>query len=136
MAAVRREGARRQRKKQEFFFDYTLLFIVIFLICFGLVMLYSTSAYEANLDFNDSAFYLKKQIKATILGLVIMVVVAFVDYHFWERFAMLAYVVSAVMIALVLTPLGYTANGARGCKGWNDHFFCISGMQDGTKDSK
>ncbi len=113
MAAVRREGARRQRKKQEFFFDYTLLFIVIFLICFGLVMLYSTSAYEANLDFNDSAFYLKKQIKATILGLVIMVVVAFVDYHFWERFAMLAYVVSAVMIALVLTPLGYTANGAR-----------------------
>ena len=114
MAAGRRDCARRQKNRPEFFFDYTLLFIVIFLICFGLVMLYSTSAYEANLDFDgDSAFYLKKQIKATILGVVVMVVVALIDYHFWEKFAMLAYAVSAVAILLVLTPLGYTANGAR-----------------------
>ncbi len=111
--AGRRDGVRRQRTKQKFFFDYTLLFIVIFLICFGLVMLYSTSSYEANLDFGDSAFYLKKQIRATILGVIVMVIVACVDYHIWERFAMLAYIVSAVMIALVLTPLGYSANGAR-----------------------
>ena len=114
MAAGRRDCVRRQKNRPEFFFDYTLLFIVIFLICFGLVMLYSTSAYEANLDFDgDSAFYLKKQIKATILGVVVMVVVALIDYHFWEKFAMLAYAVSAVAILLVLTPLGYTANGAR-----------------------
>ncbi len=113
MAARRRNGAGRQRNKQEFFFDYTLLFIVIFLLCFGLVMLYSTSSYEANIDFGDSAFYLKKQVKASILGLVVMVIVACIDYHIWERFAMIAYVVSAVMIALVLTPLGYAANGAR-----------------------
>ncbi len=114
MAARRRDGVRRQRNKQEFFFDYTLLFIVIFLICFGLVMLYSTSSYEANLDFDgDAAFYLRKQIKATILGIVVMIVVACIDYHIWERFATLAYIVSALMIALVITPLGYTANGAR-----------------------
>ena len=111
--AGRRDGVRRQRTKQKFFFDYTLLFIVIFLICFGLIMLYSTSSYEANLDFEDSAFFLKKQIKATILGVIVMVIVAAIDYHLWERFAMLAYIVSAVLIALVMTPLGYSANGAR-----------------------
>ena len=53
--------------------DYSLLFIVLFLLAFGLLMVYSTSYYEANLDFGDSAFYLKKQIFATILGLIAMI---------------------------------------------------------------
>lgn len=108
-----RTRERRQRNKPQFFFDYTLLFIVLFLLCFGLVMLYSTSAYDGNLKFGDSSYYLKKQMLASIIGVVVMVVVAIVDYHFWEHFAMIAYIVSAVLIALVLTPLGYSANGAR-----------------------
>ena len=81
---------RRMRKRegqQEVFFDYTLLFIVLFLLAFGLVMLYSTSSYDAYIDFKDSAYYLKKQVGATILGLVIMIVVSQIPYHFWERFA-------------------------------------------------
>ena len=46
--AVRRFGnsqRRREREAQESFFDYTMLFIVLFLLAFGLVMLYSASAY-------------------------------------------------------------------------------------------
>ena len=38
----------REQKQQEGvvqYFDYTLLAVVIFLMCFGLVMLYSTSSY-------------------------------------------------------------------------------------------
>ena len=65
--------------------DYSLLFIVLFLLAFGLLMVYSTSSYDANLNFGDSAFYLKKQIFATIVGLVAMIFVANVPYHFWER---------------------------------------------------
>lgn len=39
---------RRKRKEQsEYFFDYSLLFIVLFLLGFGLVMIYSASSYEA-----------------------------------------------------------------------------------------
>lgn len=106
-------GRRRTKGQQESFFDYTLLFVVLFLLGFGLVMLYSTSSYEANLEQGDSAFYLKKQLGATILGLIVMMVVANIPYHFWERFAVLGYIVSAVLILLVLTPLGIEANGAR-----------------------
>ena len=47
--------------------DYSLLFIVLFLLAFGLLMVYSTSSYDANLDVGDSAYYLKKQIFATIV---------------------------------------------------------------------
>lgn len=104
---------RKRRVKKEFFYDYTLLFIVLFLVCFGLIMLYSTSSYEANLEFGDPAYYLKKQIFATVIGIGVMVVANLVDYHILEKFATLGYVVSIVMILLVLSPIGRQFNGAR-----------------------
>ena len=48
-----------------------------------------------------------------MVGLVAMVFFAFVDYHFWERFAFPAVIVSGILILLVLSPLGIEANGAR-----------------------
>lgn len=92
--------------------DYSLLFIVIFLLGFGLVMVYSTSSYEANLSFGDSAWYFRKQLWATILGLVVMMAVANIPYHFWERFAVLGYIVSVVLILLII-PFGYESHGAK-----------------------
>ena len=104
---------RHKKNKDKTFFDYSMLFIVIFLLSFGLVMLYSVSSYGASLNFNDSAYYLKKQALATVFGLVLMVIVMFVDYHFWRKLAIPAYIVSAVMVLMVLSPLGYEVNGAR-----------------------
>ena len=104
---------RHKKNKDKTFFDYSMLFIVIFLLSFGLVMLYSVSSYGASLNFNDSAYYLKKQAQATVFGLVLMVIVMFVDYHFWRKLAIPAYIVSAVMVLMVLSPLGYEVNGAR-----------------------
>ncbi len=106
---------RRRKKQSEYFFDYTLLFIVLFLLGFGLIMVYSTSSYEASMTASlnyDEAYYLKHQAAAAALGLVAMMVVSRIPYHFWEPFALLGYLVSAVLIALVMTPLGITANGA------------------------
>ena len=110
--AERRE--RRQRRKQsENFFDYSLLFIVLFLLGFGLVMIYSTSSYEANLQFGSLTYYLRKQAIATVIGLAAMIVVANIPYHFWERFATLGYIGSGVLILMVLVPgIQYSANGA------------------------
>lgn len=104
------------RKKDEYFFDYSLLFVVLFLLGFGLVMVYSASSYDASTSksFNyDAAYFLKKQAFSSVLGIVAMFAVAFIPYRFWERFAGLSYLVSAVLIVLVLTPLGIEANGAR-----------------------
>lgn len=92
--------------------DYSLLFIVLFLLGFGLIMVYSTSSYEANLDFGDSAYYLKKQMLATIIGLAAMMFVANVPYHFWERFAVIGYILSVVLILLII-PFGHESHGAK-----------------------
>ncbi len=104
------------RKTSEYYFDYSLVFIVLFLLGFGLIMVYSASSYEASISEKlnyDAAYYLKKQLQSSLIGLVAMIVVSRIPYHFWERFAVLGYAVSVVLILLVLTPLGYEANGAR-----------------------
>ncbi len=113
MAARKTAGKTAGKKGQsEYFFDYSLLFIVLFLLGFGLVMIYSASSYSAFEEYKDTAYYLKKQLTAVILGLGLMMVVANIPYHFWERFAVLGYLVSAGLITLVKTPLGVASHGA------------------------
>ncbi len=105
---------RKRREQTEYFFDYSLLFIVLFLLGFGLVMIYSASSYTAIQDYNgDSGHFMKRQLIAIIMGLVLMIIVANIDYHFWEHFYMLGYVVSAAGILMVLTPLGIESHNAR-----------------------
>ncbi|MDE6638896.1 MAG: putative lipid II flippase FtsW [Acetatifactor sp.] len=111
--ATQKIAKRRKKEEPEYFFDYSLLFIVLFLLGFGLVMIYSASSYEAFQDFKDAAYYLKKQLLAVIIGLVMMIVVANIPYHFWERFALLGYLVSMALVPLVKTPLGVESHGAR-----------------------
>lgn len=93
--------------------DMSLLVTVIFLVCFGLVMIYSTSSYEAAMKFGDSTFYLKRQLLATVLGIIVMFFTASLDYHRWGKYAILAYIATIICIVLVLTPIGIEANGAR-----------------------
>lgn len=103
---------RGSRKNQESFSDYTLLFIVLFLLAFGLVMLYSTSAYDANLTYNDSTYLFRKQIFSTLAGLIVLFIVSHLPYHIWERFAVLGYGVSVALVLLII-PFGIEANGAK-----------------------
>jgi len=103
----------RRRESAETYVDYSLIFTVIFLLAFGLIMIFSVSSYEANLTFGDSSYYFKKQLGAVLFGLVMMTATAMIPYHFWEKFAVPAWFVSAILIALVLTPLGHESHGAR-----------------------
>ena len=107
--------ARRQKKKRQIkYFDYSLLFIIIFLICFGLVMLYSTSAYDAQLTFKDPTHYLKRQGFAFGLGLTGMFVISRFDYRVWKKFGGVAYLVAILLSTLVLIPgIGIEHNYSR-----------------------
>ena len=65
----RRPGRKSGTKEKTIkYFDYTLLFVIIFLVCFGLVMLYSTSSYNAQIEYGDGTHYLKRQAFACCLG--------------------------------------------------------------------
>lgn len=106
---------RKQRKeKRERYYDYSLLAVIIFLCCFGLIMVYSSSSYAAQLKTGDSLFYLKKQGFALIIGLLVMLAVSKIDYHRFGKLAVLAYALAIVlMIAVNFTPLGIAYNGKK-----------------------
>ncbi len=106
-------GKRGAKTKGNSYFDYSLLFIIVFLLGFGLVMLYSTSAYTSQLKFNKATFYLDKQIFSTAFGLLVMAVVSAIDYHYFKKFAVFLYFASILCVFGVLSPLGMEFNGAR-----------------------
>lgn len=93
--------------------DYVLLTVVMFLVVFGLLMIYSTSSYEAAADMNDSAFYLKRQARSTVIGIFGLIIVMKIPYDKLQKFDILAIIISVVLVVLVMTPLGVTRNGAR-----------------------
>ncbi len=103
--SVERKNEQPSEKRTTSYFDYNLLFLVIFLICFGLVMLYSSSSYicanSAKYRY-DGAYYLKLQLRNAVIGAVGMVFITLVDYRVWKRFAMLAYAVSIGLCVAVI----------------------------------
>ena len=95
------------------YFDYSLLFICIFTILLGYVLLYSASSYSATSVHSDSLFFLKRQIIATGIGVVGFIVVLKLDYRIFDKYAQIIYWISLASIVLVKTPLGVELNGAR-----------------------
>lgn len=92
--------------------DGTLLVLVLLLLLIGLVLLYSTSAYNGRVKFHDPAYYFKKQLFATALGLMAFYLVAQTDYHVIVRFAVPVYCMAIVLSTAVLF-FGKEYNGSR-----------------------
>ena len=93
-------------------YDDTLIAVVLVLVVIGLVVLYSTSAYNGRVKFHDSLYYLKKQGFATLLGLAGMMVTARIDYHRWVPFAVPGYLM-AVFLSLAVMFFGDEYNGSK-----------------------
>ncbi len=104
---------KEHKEKGTAFFDYNLLFVVIFLLCFGLVMLYSSSAYTSANKYNDSMHYLKLQLRNIALGTVAMIIMTAIDYRIWKKFGFLAYAFSFILCCMVFVPgIGSSSHGS------------------------
>lgn len=108
----KREGLFKNFFVKGEYFDYVLLFVVLLLVGFGLVMVYSTSSYKAYLDFGDSGYYFKRQLLFSLVGFVAMVVVSKINYQKWKRFSGLIYLIMLVLQIAVLF-LGLDSHGAK-----------------------
>ena len=119
MAERNRESSKKNAKMNNYY-DYSLLFLTIFLSCFGLVMIFSTSSYTAQVKFSDSAYFLKKQLVAVIAGVIAMIAISKVDYHILikkirgipVKIVFLGYIVAFLLQAYV-SFFGEEYNGAR-----------------------
>jgi cell division protein FtsW len=80
-----RTAGETNRKKLHSYYDYSLLFLILFLVCFGLVMIYSTSSYNAQRIHGDATYYLSRQALLGGLGIIIMLFVSKIDYRLYIK---------------------------------------------------
>ena len=92
--------------------DYLVVMLTMMLIIFGVVMVFSSSYYTALKDYGDPYFFFKKELAFVAIGVVLMLIVALLDYHIYRRFSYIIIGASFVMLFLVFTPLGVTRNYA------------------------
>lgn len=113
MSREKKAVKKPKTKKKTDYYDYSLLAVIILLTCFGLVMLYSTSSYMAELNYGDDMYYFKKQAAISFGCIIIALGISQIDYHILTKFTGVLYGMAAILMILVKTPLGRTANGAR-----------------------
>lgn len=105
---VRTAGGREARD----YYDYNLLAAVILLTCFGLIMLYSTSAYEASVEHGTDMFYFGKQAAISAAAFVMVLLGSQIDYHRYIGLSGLLYTVSTILL-IATKIIGTEVNGAR-----------------------
>ncbi len=82
--------------------DITFLIMVLLLLTFGIVMLFSASHVYAYYNNGDSFYFVKNQLKYAILGIVIMVAASFLNYRVFKKFAFLVYGAAIALLCLAL----------------------------------
>lgn len=117
---AKREQSNQERKFRIRNFDYGLLFMAILLVAFGLVMIYSSSAYNASAQFGDATHYLKRQLISAIIGFGFIFFIQVFGYHFFVNTSTLSYGV-ATFLCLIVNFIGEKYNGQR-------RWFSIGGL--------
>lgn len=93
--------------------DFGMLITIIILLCAGIVMVASASSYYALSNYNNSNYFLVRQLFFGIIGFIFMIIISNIDYKRYKKWGYLFYIICLVLLVLVLTPLGQTRNGAK-----------------------
>ncbi len=103
--------------------DFMLLLLVMAMVLFGLVMVYSASFIYAQEKTGDGFFFIRKQIVYALLGCVALFSVYKIDYRRWAAWAYPVLGIAIVLLGLILVPgVGVKVGGARRwihLAGWN-----------------
>ena len=80
--------------------DVTFLTLVLLLMAFGLVMLFSASYFYAYNYYGNSYYFIAKQAGFAAIGIALMLFVSNIDYHFIRKFALPFYLVMVAFLIL------------------------------------
>jgi len=93
--------------------DFVLVASAILLSLIGAVMVFSATRIAQIDAGGDPRYYLKRQLVWLALGLVVMIAVALIDYHWLEQWGFVIYSLVVLSLLAVLTHLGHVALGAQ-----------------------
>src|SRR3954471_21610520 len=89
--------------------DVTLAAVVIALLGFGVVMVYSASVIEATVVFRDPQYFLKRQAVYAGASFALMLVLSHIDYHHYRRFTYP--ILGGVTLLMILSVIGFGHSG-------------------------
>lgn len=92
--------------------DLSIALIVAVLVIFGTIMIFSASYYPSGTNNYNPYYFLKRQLVWLVASTAAMWFCAKVDYHFWARLWIIVPVICAILLVLVLTPIGEEAYGS------------------------
>ena len=114
MFGIRAKKTIPRFQSKQTYYDYSLVAVIILLIVFGLIMLYSTSSYVAQLQYGDDMFYFGKQAAISAASVVLALFLSRLDYHLLGKMPTLIYAVAMVLMIMVkIPPFGVEVNGAK-----------------------
>ncbi len=90
--------------------DFILL-IIVFIICF--IGAYTVKLAGTNMYINGNSmgdYYMRSQFKGIIMGVVVIIALTLIDYHFICQFAPYYYILCIILTILTKSPLGYDYN--------------------------
>ncbi|GER85747.1 hypothetical protein KTAU_43810 [Thermogemmatispora aurantia] len=91
--------------------DHWLLIVVLALLCFGLVMVYSASSFISASLYGDASYIFQRELLWAVLGVIAMLVTMHIDYRLWRRFSLIGMLLALALLVLVL-KFGTSAYGA------------------------
>lgn len=98
----------------QFIKKHSLLIAVIILSIFGIMMIYSASYIWADYKYHDPFKYVKAQVFFFIIGLILIKILAKIDYKKYEKYANKIILGCFILLVLVLIPgIGKLRNGSR-----------------------
>ncbi len=92
-------------------FDYATLFYVIFLVSFGILMVYSASSFTAYNMYGKTSYFAMRQFRAAIIGFVGMYMASRLRYQSLKKWTKLLMICSIILLFLVLI-IGSVRNGS------------------------
>jgi len=94
--------------------DYGILLTTVFLVLFGVLMVYSASQVWAEYKLNTKYYFMIRQLLFAVIGLVIMMIVSRIDYKiYYKRATLIFFVCLAFLIAVLVPGIGLVRGGAR-----------------------
>ncbi len=94
--------------------DKILFGIIVILLCLGMLMVYSSSYIWSEYKFNDSFYYLKRQLLFAGIGFIGMIVISYFPYYMWKKYAKILLFACFALLILVLIPgIGMVRGGAQ-----------------------
>ena len=105
-----------KKKKRVFWasgtLDRPMLIVILFLVSFGSVMVFSASYAYAYSRYGDSTYFIQKQLMFVILGVLIMLFISHINYKMIKVFSLPMYGVTVLLLLLVLL-IGVAAQAAQ-----------------------